>query len=1277
MESNFTKIIKATIISQIITFKFTLLAQISPSPWIQIGVYNNTDILNDSVAKIYFNNRVGVIDIKGDTLVKPMYTSIFKTKKGCLVIYNSANEIGLLNEKYKEIIQPKHSSVNVLEKGIQAISNNRIIFYDFDGREKQDSFYSKYHVRENENNMMEASIDMNNYGVLNENTKQWILQPEFDEIDISNPNFFVTGKNDDYKILNIKGEILHDNKAENIITWGNYFLVRTSENSPYHIFDRYGKPFEKLPIMYGKVICLDNNLYQFSGSFRYIYDNEFNVICEGVGIIGLNAKPLGTPNINYHTSVKDQNLALHINYQKVTLHKYSKLTTVDSFIIGVHDTGIDILNNTGKVVFQFAQNIAFIAGDVYHVPNVLHDSVYFFYTKQFLKIPSFHEIYYRNRILATRIDKIWNILDINGKILVSDIESVNMQPFDLGFTYTKKKLIGWHSAKGYLPCDFDQILIHRNGLLYALKNKLWKLYTSNGTEFSPFNFANIMENDYGLVCNTNEKTFLLLKDKSDFIEFQEILQISKLYFGAKTNDKWEIYKANMTTLNSKTYKEVTRNSNILKFDNEYFVLNFNTDEIAYHDFDTMYYISEILIGKKNDSTTVFTTKGNLKRYVCDSISSVMNYAAIYKNGKITVMDVYNEIPDILDVEKIIYANYRHKDKIVIVQISDRYEVYNKGKRILSLDDPNIKIEITNYIISYIIDGKKYIYDIIKNQSLEKNYDIYKIRLGDNYIVENNFKYGMVDKNHKEIIPCKYEESFRIFNDVFIEVRDNSKSAVYDLEGTLCIPLDDYDVSFTFNKNYIFAKRINYYGYYDIRNKKWYPSSKYQDIKDCNIRIQGIGDIYIFVEKGKYGLMNDQCNVILSPEYESIETSLKKFILTKNKKQSVIFLNGKMEKSKEYDYFVTIGFENFWIGGTANNFDLYHNDKFLDQLEGRNPDFLSNDYLSFIRSGKGRKSETKYIYDLKSKKIILSTDKNIASFLSPNRLIIADQNFKYSLVDADIRPLHTLFDDYQTIRNNWIRIKINGKYGIIDFNGNTIIEPKYDNFDKHISNYIDIIPLKVESKIDIYDKNFKYIKSLEYNHMGTFTHNLSPVRKGMNWGFIDTSYKEVIPLVYDYCNSFYSSPISFVFKDKKLEFIDTSGKPAQNPKNLDIIVNEILECIVESGNYNKENYSKIFCTDTYVKISDKLIFKHGESGKYGLMNPFYDIIIPATFDEIKRLETDFKYCYGYRSQDKWGIMDTKGVLITDPIYDRLETDFISKKLKISIDSHSELIDYPKD
>jgi hypothetical protein len=1278
MNLNAIIIIRSVIlVSCIIIFNNPLWSQFSSSEWRLLGVNHNNDVLDDSTAIFYLNSLQGIISINGDTLVKPKYRNIKKMKNGFYGTFSNNFEKGIINREYKEILTPKHTNITLLAQGIQVIDSSKILYYDYEGNEKKDTFFTKYFITHSENGLLIASENQKDYGVIDEITKTWILKPKYHRIDISNPNFILTSNKDDNQVFSAKSKELLNKSKQKIIVWGSNFLIRDTENSPYFIYNSNGKRFDKIPKMYGNVYCEDN-LYQVSKFYRVLYDTNFNLICEGEKVSKLNEKPLGHKTSNYHTEEKDQKLALLIDYKRVTQYKYSKIETADSIMIAVHSAGIDILDKDGKTIKFFSPNITFLSGKkLFHVKTAEKDSIYSFDSNQYIPTIQFKEIYNKGGLLAIKKEKNWDILDRNGKIIIQDAESVENGDLNAkGFVYSKNNLKGWCSTTGFLEVEFDQIRPLKNELLAALKNNEWKLFYNNGKPYSSLNISKIEEFEFGIICTTNDKTYVLVDGQREFIECQDFQLISEKYILIKNDNKWRFYDKTSEPINNKHYVTININNNIIGTDHEYYVRNNNNNELKSYDFDTMYYQSNILIGKKDDSTSIFTSLAGFKSYLCDSVGSINSFAAIYRNGKISLLELIYGDTMVQNADQIVHAENLQSEKFIIVRKSDQYEVYYGSKQVLTLSDPDIKIEIKSTVISYNLNGKRLIYDAIRDLSYVKKYDIYKLAFSGFYIVENNFKYGLVDNNHEEIIPCKYSEYFNIINNEYIEVRDTLKSAVYDIHGRLSIPLDNYDSNFTSNKNHIFAKKNNYYGYYDILAKKWHPTSKYQDIKDCNIRIDGIGDIFIFLEKGKYGLMNEQCNVVLSPEYESIELALNKFILTKNNKKSVIFVSSKMEKTSEYKNFIVTSFEDFWIGLKDQAFDLYNNNIFVKSFSGYDPVFLSYQYLSY-KKGITEKNSVKEIFDLKNEKLLYSGKQNIVRILNGERLIIEENHGNYRLID---KVNNALFDqpiqEYKTIKGNMLWIKADGKQGVIDYNGKIVIEPKYEeDFSEKIYSFEKFLTIKNNQKIDIYDKSLTLIKSLDYDYMGAFSHNVAPIRKGSQWGFIDTSWNEVIPLIYDYCHSFYSPPITFVYKDKKLEFIDPQGKPTVNPKNLTVILNEMLGQIVASGNFNKENYAKLVCEEYYIKISDKLIFKDNETGKFGLMNPFYDIILPSSYDEIKRFETDFKYCFGYKLNEKWGIWDSTGYVIFEPTFERLEHDFLSKKLKVSINGHSSLIEFP--
>ncbi len=87
----------------------------------------------------------------------------------------------------------------------------------------------------------------------------------------------------------------------------------------------------------------------------------------------------------------------------------------------------------------------------------------------------------------------------------------------------------------------------------------------------------------------------------------------------------------------------------------------------------------------------------------------------------------------------------------------------------------------------------------------------------------------------------------------------------------------------------------------------------------------------------------------------------------------------------------------------------------------------------------------------------SGDQNVQRVLTSDRLIVQSTNGGYYLTDFHDKPLtNQSFYDFKILKEKWIIINDNGNFGVIDYNGNLVIEPKYKNFSDNITNNINAI-----------------------------------------------------------------------------------------------------------------------------------------------------------------------------------------------------------------------------
>jgi hypothetical protein len=134
------------------------------------------------------------------------------------------------------------------------------------------------------------------------------------------------------------------------------------------------------------------------------------------------------------------------------------------------------------------------------------------------------------------------------------------------------------------------------------------------------------------------------------------------------------------------------------------------------------------------------------------------------------------------------------------------------------------------------------------------------------------------------------------------------------------------------------------------------------------------------------------------------------------------------------------------------------------------------------------------------------------------------------------------------------MKKNGKYGILDKYGKTLVDFEYDYFIGH--EWLEGFPKeylgakKGKEYFYINMKTFEVIKTI-YEYAGEFKEGMATVMKDNKYGYINSSFSLTIPCIYDVTRNF-SEGIAAVK--------DSSGKWGYIAKDGQVIV----PCIYENG-----------------------------------------------------------------------------------------------------------------
>lgn len=1270
---------------------FDLNAQLETCKWQKFNLFDYDDILSEKYARVRYDNEYGIIDKNGDTIIAPKYTEIYYHKAGFFICYNKGRW-GLLNENLDVILEEKYSSIKVFSKGIQAISKSKLYFFDYNGKLSDDKIFSKYYIHQESEDLLVASADNKNTGIMDRSGK-WLFPIENAYYDISNSKYIIRQRDFKRDIFDRLGQKINKTPFFIINIYGEYFIARKDNVSLYNIYSNDGNPinsinpFDDYSFEMGFLVTRDGikeRVYDIDLVQKFECDVQKN---DGLYLSKIHfITPCGLSDTAvYFSSGENGRETLYKNFKPISAKNYNRIELYNSNFIARKNDGIDILNNQGESVKTFSPNIAlfFSKNRLSYIKDSRLDSIYFYDENRYIPIEKCNGIIHfdGNFFFTSNFGRL-SLYDTKGNLITKDVKdfeehSLTFECYFLEYTKNNKK--GWiHKDKNVLP-QYDQIEFISEELVLVFTNNKWKIVRTDGSVYDKRAFDFFEDCGNGIILKEGENYGYVSKVSNKFFELGLLSDYKKgnAMLALKLDNNWRIYCQIKDTLFQNEFDTITFDYKLLKTEKGNFLIDYLSSTLTKLDFDTSYSQSYTVIGVKDHQYFVryidYETNNtfSFKRFDCDSLKYENYKLLIYKDAKISLYNMYEDFYYFKDADSIILYDQFNK---YIAKYGDHYDVYWNQKKIATIEGTNISLAVNGSLILFKNKENNIIYDINLDSTFIKQYDRYSSFDKGIFLVENNFLTGALDKYHNEIIPCLYDKINIFRDDRYLEVVKDKQRALLDRNGKICIPLDNYTDAFTYSRNLIFVKKGEYHGVYNISEDKWYPASKYQDIKDCNIRLESFRDIFTFHENGFYGLMDENCNVVLSPEYEEIKVEERIFILKKEKEKYVFFPETNRLSTKSY--FQIIVHLQYWLGENGDTLELFKNDKLLKTFYGYFPGFNYQQNLFEYTFDNTEDFESRVIlYDLDQMKELFEHHYTKIDILYNGNFIVCDTSENCKLVDRKEQQIyHKIFSDYKLIGLDKVGIKVNGKYGVIDTYGKELLAPSLDQFEILNESKGKNYNIKNKGKIDVFDEDFKLLFSGEFDFIGNFNSGLAPVRKGQNWGYADYSGNINIPLIYDYCGEFNDYNYeAIVVKNSTFFKINTLGTAIEHNGSLTIDLNKYLAHATHSNQFNMEKYNQVSFTPNqstteFIKVKDK------KSNKYGVVDIMFNEVIPIVYDDIFGLpSSDYPNIYVYRLNDKYGLMGKSGRTITDALYDKID-DYNRKNVKASKDGLTIILDY---
>ena len=334
-------------------------------------------------------------------------------------------------------------------------------------------------------------------------------------------------------------------------------------------------------------------------------------------------------------------------------------------------------------------------------------------------------------------------------------------------------------------------------------------------------------------------------------------------------------------------------------------------------------------------------------------------------------------------------------------------------------------------------------------------------------VEKDGKYGLIDLNGKQILPCEYtkiQPMKNIENSIIIE--KDEKLGLINNKGNIIIEPEYKEIinlGETYKDGYITIDEQNRYGLVST-TKKQLLENKYEEIEQVYIP-----NYYLIKEEGKLKLINSSGEVVLENGFDNIASGTERGIIyIQNDLYGEMNISGENLIEAKYQMLKEAK-EGIYIAKQTDKYGIINSDGeekveftytgitynekanlFIAEDEEYNTTLIDTDFnkkvtgiLSEINTDKSYirmriADEYKY-YDFKCE------EKSNTEILEENTIFLSKKDGKYGYVDKKGNVIVDYIYDDATEQNEYgfVSVKKDGKWGSLDSEGKVVAEPKYD------------------------------------------------------------------------------------------------------------------------------------------------------------------------------------------------------------------------------------------
>ena len=436
--------------------------------------------------------------------------------------------------------------------------------------------------------------------------------------------------------------------------------------------------------------------------------------------------------------------------------------------------------------------------------------------------------------------------------------------------------------------------------------------------------------------------------------------------------------------------------------------------------------------------------------------------------------------------------------------------------------------------------------------------------------------------------------------------------------------------------------------------------------------------YTVYENGKFGVINNEGETVINPEYTEI-------VLIPNKDVPIFICTYDLNDQDGTYKTKVINQKNEEI------FKEYSKVEAIDNFDSKQNIWYEDDALRVEKDGKYG------LINFEGKEVLPCDYDEITALKGVTNNLLVKKDGKVGLVNEKGQTIvNTEYKDIKTLKegykNEYIIVNDNNQYGIISTTGTVIIEPKYEDV-KYLNNS-EMFAIKDAGVWKLINKDNQILIDGGYDNIIEAKGENVVVEKGGKYGVVTTKNEEKIPVEYEQIK--YTFSIYYIAKTGgKYGIINLNNEQVKdfNYINMDYVekgdfiqadvsdtetvifdnnLSEKISGIVSEINQEK-GYIKVYTNNEYKyynfkfeekKSSDILtsnnLFLSKKDGKYGYVNKEGKVIVDYIYED----GTEQNSC-GFAAVKKdgvWGSINKVGAVELEPsvnLDSNIYTTFIGK------------------